>query len=245
MDSLRQQILMVLHHEFRTPLSYIVAYSDLLLNTPAFASNPDVRQLRDGIISGSDRLTTLIENFLILAELESGYGINIFTTRRAMIHDMQGFVPRIIDELSQKAAERGVEVMYQSKGSIPSMLGDEVYLKAAIKQLIDNAIKFSPKHQNASVDVHADVEEGELVISVTDHGVGIPESEIELLFDPFYQFNRKKNEQQGSGAGLAIVRRVTMLHQGRVEVESQPGEGACFRLWIPVVTSFEEIPQPA
>ncbi len=244
-DSLRQQILMVLHHEFRTPLSYIVAYSDLLLSTPAFASNPEMSQLRDGIISGSDRLTALIENFLILAELESGFGNNIYTTRRTMIQDMQFLVPRIIDELSHKAAEQGVEVVYQSNSSIPSILADEVYLKAAIKQLIDNAIKFSPKKQNSSVHVHADVEQEELVISVTDHGIGIPEEEIDLLFDPFYQINRKKNEQQGSGAGLAIVRHVTMLHQGKVEVESQPNEGASFRLRIPVVTSPEEVSQPA
>jgi len=244
MDSLKQQILRVLYHEFRTPLSYIVAYSDLLLTTPGFADNPEMQQLRDGIITGSDRLTNLIENFLILAELESGFARSVYQMRRSMLSDVQFFVPRVIDELSLKALEYGIEVIYKADESLPPMLADEVYLKTAIKQLIDNAIKFSARNANLCVHVHASVVDEEMIISVIDQGVGIPKTELDLLFDPFYQINREKNEQQGSGAGLAIVRHVAQLHNGRVEVESEPGKGSTFRLRIPVVQVEEIISVP-
>jgi signal transduction histidine kinase len=244
MDTLKHQILMVLQHEFRTPLSYIVAYSDLLLDMPAFVANPEMQQLRNGIVAGSERLTALIENFLILAELESGIGNKIYRQRRAMLSDLRLFAPRIIDELSLKAAARGVEVLYEADAALPTMLADAPYLKAAMKQLVDNAIKFSPRNAKAKVRVRVTVENEEMVISVIDHGRGIEPDQIGLVFDSFYQINRDKHEQQGAGVGLAIVRHIAELHNGTAEVESEPGKGATFRLRIPVVIIEEDVLEP-
>jgi signal transduction histidine kinase len=245
MNNLKHQILMVLQHEFRTPLSYIVAYSDLLLDTPAFAANPETQQMRDGIVAGSERLTSLIENFLTLAELESGFGKEIYQQRRGLVDDIRFLVPRIMDELSSKAAERGVEMVYQADENLPAMLADSSYLKAAIKQLVDNAIKFSYKDKKAKVHIRATIENEELLVCVTDHGEGILSDQLGLVFDSFYQINRKKHEQQGSGAGLAIALHIAALHNGTITVESEPGEGATFCLRIPVVTTVEgEVVKP-
>jgi len=233
MESLKQRILTVLHHEFRTPLSYIVAYADLMANSPSFTHSTELRQYIGGIMEGSERLSNLIESFLILAELESGYSSKIYERRRTLIEDLPSIVRQMIDALKPKAEDRDVVIDLQVRRRIPPIMGDEVYIGSAVKHLIDNAIKFSPRNVRAKVSVSLVEDDGYVVISVTDEGAGIPPAEQEKLFQSFYQINREKNEQQGAGSGLAIAKHVAQLHGGQIEVETQPGVGSCFRLRLP------------
>lgn len=244
METLKQRILTVLHHEFRTPLSYIVAYADLMSNSPNFAHSSELHQYIGGIMEGSERLSNLIESFLILAELESGYSQKIYDRRRALIEDVPGLVRQMIDTLQTKADERDVAVTVQVGKNIPQLMGDEVYVGSAVKHLIDNAIKFSPRSQRAKVTVNLSNEGGVLVISVGDSGPGIPPQEVEQLFKSFYQINREKNEQQGAGSGLAIARHVAALHGGSIEVDSKVGSGSCFRLRLPGAEVTEKTTHP-
>lgn len=239
MESLKQRILTVLHHEFRTPLSYIVAYADLMANSPTFTHSGELRQYIGGILEGSERLSNLIESFLILAELESGYGAKIYERRRGIIDDSALFVRQIMDGLKQKAEDRDVVMEVQAQRNLPRLLADEVYLGSAFKHLIDNGIKFSRRNVRSKVKVSLYEENGEVVFSVADEGPGIPAEEREKLFDTFYQINREKNEQQGAGAGLAIARHVAQLHGGCIELESQDGIGSCFRLRLPSAAMIE------
>jgi two-component system, sensor histidine kinase and response regulator len=233
MESLKQRILTVLHHEFRTPLSYIVAYADLMASSSSFSNSTELRQYIGGIMEGSERLSNLIESFLILAELESGYGKKIIERRRTIIDDVPALVRQMIDNLKEKADDRDVVIDLEVGRGIPKLQGDEVYIGSAIKHLVDNAIKFSTRNVRAKVHVNIDSQDGYVVISVIDEGPGVPLEEQQKLFQSFYQINREKNEQQGAGSGLAIARHVAMLHNGRVEVESDEGLGSCFRLRLP------------
>ncbi len=235
MEVLKRQILAVLNHEFRTPLSFIVAYADLMSNSPDFAHSDELRQYIDGIIDGSDRLQALIESFLILAELESGRGAKIYDIRHILINDLDGLVENIVKTLQPRADKQGVIIDLQIAENIPSILGDYTYLEHAIRHLIDNAIKFSPALQDEKVMVELAYDSENLTITVTDHGVGILPEELDRLFAPFYQINREKNEQPGTGSGLAIVKHVARLHEGRIEVNSVPDEGSVFKLSLPVV----------
>lgn len=235
MEVLKRQILAVLNHEFRTPLSFIVAYADLMSNSPDFAHSDELRQYIDGILDGSERLSSLIESFLILAELESGRGAKIFDIRHVVINDIDGLVQNIVKTLQPRADKQGVKLEIQIAENLPPIFGDYTYLELAIRHLIDNAIKFSPSMQDEKVVVKLDYDTDYLTVSVSDQGVGISPEEQERLFAPFYQINREKNEQPGTGSGLAIVKHVARLHKGQVKVDSVLDQGSVFRLSLPVV----------
>jgi signal transduction histidine kinase len=234
MEALRQQILKVLNHEFRTPLSYIVAYADLMANTPSFKHSIELRQYIDGIMEGSERLSRLIESFLTLAELESGKSAQIYESRKAAIPDLRVMIDQIIEMLRHRAVQSDVNIRLIADDNPVPITGDYTYLELAIRHLIENAIKFSPKGQGANVTISLLSDPENVVIAICDQGRGIPPSEHRRLFEMFYQVNRNLYEQQGTGAGLAIARHVALLHGGQIAVESEPGKGSCFLLRLPV-----------
>jgi two-component system, sensor histidine kinase and response regulator len=234
METLRHQILKVLNHEFRTPLSYIVAYADLMANSPSFKHSAELRQYIDGIMEGSERLTKLIESFLVLAELESGMGARIFEARRALIDDLRSVVDTAIDLVRERAAARSITMRIVAEDKGPALMGDVAYLELAIRHLLDNAIKFSPKDKPSTVTISLLADEDMVAIAVCDEGQGIPASEQRHLFETFYQIDRDHNEQQGTGAGLAIARHVAHLHGGHIALESEQGKGSCFLLKLPI-----------
>lgn len=233
MEALRQQILKVLNHEFRTPLSYIVAYADLMANTPSFKHSAELRQYIDGIMEGSDRLSRLIESFLILAELESGKSAQIFDSRKTVISDLRLIIDQIVETLKQRAVKSDINIGVLVEDDLPPILGDYTYLELALRHLIENAIKFSPKGQGAHVTINLLADADNIVVAVCDQGRGIPASEHQRLFEVFYQVDRTQYEQQGTGAGLAIARHVALLHGGQIALESEADKGSCFLLRLP------------
>jgi signal transduction histidine kinase len=234
MENLRQQILKILNHEFRTPLTYIVAYADLMANSPTFKHSEELRQYISGILVGSDRLSHLVGSLLLLAELESGNGRRIFERRKVLIDNVGSLVQDVIGQLQGKASARDLTLHVLVGSSLPPVMGDPEYLQVALEHLIENAIKFSPESERASVSVALEAHDNSLVIIVCDEGAGIPAEEYDHVFVPFYQYNRDTQEQQGVGAGLAIARHVAILHGGRVEVVSKSGHGSCFLFILPV-----------
>jgi signal transduction histidine kinase len=234
MEALKRQIIVLLNHEFRTPLQFIVAYADLMASTSTLAHSEELRQYVDGILIGGERLSRLVESFLTLVELESGYGAKVYEQRKGMIINLRELVLEAVKGLRYQIAERDVEVDLNVDRDLPPVMGDRAYLEIAFRHLIENAVKFSPKNKQAKVNVTLSVDGGYVCLSVRDWGQGIPSEELDRLFELFYQFNREQYEQQGIGAGLAIVRHVANLHNGRIEVESEVGQGSCFRFLMPV-----------
>jgi two-component system sensor histidine kinase/response regulator len=234
LEALKLKILTVLNHEFRTPLSYIVSYVDLMASSPTFEHSEELRQYISGIQEGSDRLERLIKNFLLLSELESGSGIRVFEERKMQIGDVGELVRDSLVDWESGAAKVGVVLQTRLDDEpLPAVTGDAEYLRTALGHLIENAIKFSPHHKEAEVVVSATSDDEFVTFSVCDEGIGIPKGEQKHLFDIFHQVNRDELEQQGTGAGLAIVRHIVALHDGQIDVESKPGQGSCFRILLP------------
>ncbi|MBN1429182.1 MAG: response regulator [Anaerolineae bacterium] len=235
MENLRQQILKILNHEFRTPLTYIVAYAELMAASSTSAQSEELRQCIDGIQHGSERLSRLIESLLLLAEMESGNGRKIFDQRKTVISDLGSLVREVVAQLQTTASERGLTLHVASDGFLPSVIGDPEYLRVALANLLGNAIKFSPVGSKANVSVLMEVRDAEISVLICDEGAGIPPEGSKHLFQPFYQHNRDKDEQQGIGAGLAIARHIASFHGGRIERLNRPGGGgSCFVLTLPV-----------
>src|SRR5574341_58208 len=234
METLRQQILKVLNHEFRTPLIFVEAYADLMASSPEFTHSEELRRYIRGIVEGSERLSRLIESFLVLAELESGSGEKIYEYRKRVIEDVDVLVTEIVTSERARAETRGVELRLMINSDLPAIQGDWTYLTHTIRHLIDNAIKFSPEDSGAAVNIMLQADAKTLAITVCDQGRGIPTEERSHLCGSFYQVNRVYFEQEGVGAGLARARHVAQLHGGEIVLESEPGQGSCFVLKLPV-----------
>jgi len=123
-----------------------------------------------------------------------------------------------------------------SDDPLPAVEGDVTYLQIAVRELLDNAIRFSPSGAEVSLSIEVN-ESGEWVnLIVCDQGPGIPAEEQARLFDVFYQVNREELEQGGAGAGLAIANHIARLHGGWLSVESEVGRGSCITLVLPAPT---------
>ena len=174
-----------------------------------------------------------MEDFLALVELQTGEALQAYYFRRTRVEDSSAWL-RIQAKLSEpQAKEANLELVLDVPEELPSFVIDEAYLSNAIRRVMDNAIKFS-SDQSKKVSYSANAVDGEIVIQITDEGVGIPEEDVENLFNIFHQIDRAKSEQQGTGSGLAIVKGIVEIHGGRIEVESQLGIGSTIRIFIPI-----------
>ncbi|GAB4441528.1 MAG: response regulator [Anaerolineae bacterium] len=230
---LKRNILTILNHEFRTPLTYVVAYADMLSRDAEELDPKDFASFLRGIQTGSDRLRKLIENFIFLVELETGEAAATFNWRKRRFNDFHTLLESVIEQAQADAEDHSVSFVIDAPDDLPVVEGDRDYLRGALGRLVDNAIKFS-KPEGGDVLLKVTAGDGEVIVSVSDKGRGIPEKEIGRIFDAFYQVDRERYEDQGAGSGLAIVRGIAQLHGGRLWVESEFGKGSTFYFAIPV-----------
>lgn len=242
-DELKNNILTILNHEFRTPLTFVVAYSDMLgdFTSPDDtheSSNEDMLSFLSGVRSGADRLRRLIENFIMVVEFETGSAYKTFEWRKHPIKDIHTILQNAVNE-AMAAQDQAYRCNLIVADDIPEFVGDEDYLKAAIIQLLDNACKFS--ETAFEINVSAFVADHHLVIEVEDRGRGIPPEEQEKVWQIFYQINRPLYEDQGAGSGLPIVKNITEMHGGVVKLRSEPGIGSVFSMCIPLETTKKAV----
>jgi len=229
---IKRRILSVLHHEFRTPLTYVVAYSDLLDNDLSGMSFDDIKEFLSGVNSGAQRLRYLVENFILLVELETGEAAATFAWRKRSIADVEIIFSGARENVRQALENSRVTLNVVPPSSLPTFIGDVEYLKIALAHLLDNAIKFSDK-PSAVVTLSASHDERYVYFHVADNGRGIPPGELSNIFEMFYQIDRQRFEDQGTGSGLAIVKRIVELHNGTISVQSQLSQGSTFTVGIP------------
>lgn len=229
--NLKRNILTILNHEFRTPLTFVVAYADMLtMQNAADLSDQELLTFLKGVNSGATRLRRLIENFILLVEMETGDAARTFEWRRAPVYDPAAVL--------EEAAERAISACESARvyslnvaPDLPAFIADREYLIIALAQLVINAFKFSSAASPVVLGAQADRDEVHLWVQ--DFGRGIAPAELEAIWQLFYQVDREHNEDQGTGSGLAIVNGITRLHGGRVTVESEVGYGSVFTLSIP------------
>lgn len=232
MEELKRRILTILNHEFRTPLTFVVAYADMLNNQQTTNLSADeLLTFLKGVNIGAVRLRRLIENFIHLVEMETGDAQETYKIRRAPISDIGITLQLAHSAVFQESVKH--TCTFEIAENLPVFVADAEYLRTALIQLLDNAIKFSPPEQPIAMGVKA--EGGNLHLWVRDSGRGIAPSEQTRIWDLFYQINRAFHEDQGTGSGLAIVRGIAELHGGRVVCESAPDAGSTFALIFPII----------
>jgi two-component system, sensor histidine kinase and response regulator len=228
---IKRNILTILNHEFRTPLTLVVAYADMLKdNNVEQMSDEELLLFLREINMGADRLRHLVENFILLVELETADAAKNYEWRSHPITNFSTILESACDKYRNHSRYTNpIELVMPSE--LPAVFGDREYIMTMLNELLDNAFKFSPNGD--PVTVEARILEGGVQLRIVDRGRGIPPKEVENIFKSFYQINREQFEDQGAGSGLAIVSGLARLHNAQLHVESEEGKGSCFSITFP------------
>jgi len=224
-------------HELRTPVSLIRTEAELALRRSR--NEGEYRESLLHILEESERTTLLIEQLLELARADSGHesvDLHPFDLRQTLRNVAEGW--RQVAEIRSLQFSSVIceETMY--------VLGDQTLLRRLADILLDNAFKYTPSP--GSVKLVLTQTEENAVISVQDSGVGIAQEERGKIFDRFYRLDKSRNRLQGgAGLGLAIAKWIVSQHHGSILVESNPGEGATFRVELPKAATPVETPLQA
>ena len=223
---LQSDFVAAVSHEFRTPLTALRQFTDMLREQPAL--DDDRRRVAyDAQSRATDRLTRLVESLLDFGRMEAG-------ARRYQFerHDCADLVGRVVDDFRGEARATGHDVEFRANGDVHAEIDDEAIARA-VRNLLDNAVKYSP--EPARVDVCLDRRNGHVLISVQDRGIGIPPHERVEIFAKFHRGEQARIRGiKGTGIGLAMVDEIVRAHHGRVDVDSEPGSGSTFTIVLPV-----------
>jgi len=230
---LKDNILTTLNHELRTPLTTLSGYSDLIRELGSSLSAAQLRQSIEGILRGSDRIKRLSEDLATLVEMRSGEAQKGFDQRRCRLRDVPTLLRGALHRHERFAAARGVKLVDEVPEELPEIIADPKTLGDAVQRLVENGIKFS-RPDGGQVTLRSRGVEHCLQVQVADDGVGMPKDQLETISEMFYQVDRARLEQQGSGSGLTIVRGIVMMHGGVLRMESEPNRGATCTIELPV-----------
>jgi two-component system phosphate regulon sensor histidine kinase PhoR len=229
-DQLRRDFVANISHELRTPLSILRGYIETLLDTPE-TSRAERSRILKVMERHSKRLDLLVDDLLTLAQLESG---NPNLQLGAI--DLPSFFREVIRDWEKKLANKQLNVVVDLPAGLPAIRADRVRLQEALYNLLDNAVKYSREH--GEIRLIGRQRDEEIVLSVSDDGVGIALDELPRIFERFYRVDKARSHDsvRGTGLGLAIVKHIAQLHGGRVEAESELERGTTIRIILPIVT---------
>ena len=243
-ENLKKHILQVLNHEFRTPLTYVTAYYEMLADGVSRQGNEvDYQGYLRGIQAGCIRLSSLVEDFLQVISLLSGETQSRHERDGRPIANIEELIQEAVHQLQQKAEQNNIEIESNFSANLPTIWGSPDNIINGIKRILDNSIKFSAGDSLQKVHILVSANEKELLIEIKDNGIGLPKNIQPEIFDLFFQYNRATIEQQGAGTGLTIAKGIIDLHQGRIDVDSEEGKGSTFTIHLPIY--LEAVDHPA
>ena len=226
-QELRKEFVANVSHELRTPLSVISGYVETLRDG-AINDTAKRDQYLQIIERHADQLANLVNDLLEISRLESGQ----ITPRKTTV-DLNAVLRRAIDLLRPAADAKAHVVEVHLCEPAPFVLGSEENLERAAVNLIDNAIKYTPA--NGHIDISLSCDSASVFIKIKDSGIGIPQEDVERIFERFYRVDRSRSrEMGGTGLGLAIVKHIVQTHGGHVNVESKLNAGSEFSVVLPI-----------
>lgn len=225
-DELKDQFFANVSHEMRTPITSLQGALEALLGGDAGELDDEQRMFAEMAHRNAGLLRTLVDDLLLLTRLESG---RVSLIRRSV--DIRPLVEGLVAELGALAEEKRLILTFSVVDSL-LVDGDPMRLHQILLNLATNAIKFS--EDGKQVMIEANRAEDEVIVAVTDWGVGIPQDEIAHLTERFFRASTAEGVP-GTGLGLAVVHELVGLHGGRLEVVSEIGKGSTFRVYLPAV----------
>jgi two-component system sensor histidine kinase KdpD len=222
-ERLRSALLSSVSHDLRTPLAVIAGSASALME-PEELGQSVRRDLAQTISEEARRLDRLVRNLLDMTKLTAG-AIKV----KKEWQPLEAVVGAALNRMDE--ALRGRPVMLQLPHDLPLVPIDPVLLEQVLINLLENATKYTPK--GTQIEIGAREKGSDVVVTVADHGPGIPPDLLDAIFDKFYRLPRER-EGGGAGLGLAICRGIVVAHGGRIWAENREGGGAAFHFTIPI-----------
>jgi signal transduction histidine kinase/HD-GYP domain-containing protein (c-di-GMP phosphodiesterase class II) len=227
LSRLKSDFVSTISHELRTPLTSIRAYTETLMSSAADLKQEQLGEFLQVINKESERLAKMIDDVLNLSRLEADDMPveKVFCDVAEVIRDMHPMLER-------DASARNVRVRVNLPEHCPPLKADRELIRQVLANLANNAIKFTP--QGGEVVLSVEDQSSHLRLTVEDTGIGIPEGQLEAIFDRFHQADTSSTrEYGGSGLGLAICKNIVDWHDGKIWVENRPDQGARFVVLLP------------
>ncbi len=230
LEQIRRDFVANVSHELKTPIAAVRGLVETVIDDRKMTDEDRERFLAK-ICNQSMRLSSIVTDLLTLSQLESGNGM-----LETELLDLCEVVRSTVTSLAQTAEARNIRVEVRLPEDPVRLLGDEDALSQVTSNLLDNALKYSPR--DAEVWIRLRQENGKAVIEIQDRGVGIEPRDRDRIFERFYRVDKARSrELGGTGLGLSIVKHIVLAHGGAVDVESSPGAGSTFRVFLPVENS--------
>lgn len=228
LDRMKDEFLSNVSHEFKTPLTSIQGYSQLISDGTLGAVNEQQKKAVDTVIRNSERLRKLVDSLLYISRAQAGSLTYSFSDVSIV-----SVIGNSIQDLALQAEKKDITIKKDVGEDLPVIWADRDKLVDVMVNLLDNAIKFTP--QGGIVEVSALVEEDQLHIRVSDSGIGIPEDKLPNLFGRFYQVDSSiRRRYGGTGLGLYICKMIVEDHKGKIWAESEEGKGSTFHVLLPL-----------
>lgn len=221
-DRMKSDFVSSVSHELRTPLASILGFSSTILRDKKM--NEAIKEEFINIIyQESQRLSKLIEDILNISRIESGR----FTYRMRKV-DSQPIISEILEVHKIQAEEKGIEVFHKFSDERYEIFADPDAFKQVLSNLFGNAIKFTPN--DGQIRVRLIKTDTDIILEISDTGIGIPDKEKDKVFDKFYRVYRPGLEIKGTGLGLSIVKEILDAHKAKIEIDSEENKGTTVRV---------------
>jgi signal transduction histidine kinase len=227
-NKIRRDFVANVSHELKTPATSLRLLAESLEET--IDKDPiQARLFAAQLKKETERLSHLITDLLDLTRLESQERVE-----NPVPVDVRGVLMTVLARMRRVARKKNITLQWKRFGRAAqyTVHGDETLLNSMFTNLVENAVKYTPP--GGRVEVTGGFEGSEIVIRVSDTGIGIPESNLPRIFERFYRVDKARSKETGgTGLGLSIVKHIAENHGGRVTVESRLGEGSTFTVYLP------------
>lgn len=208
-------------HEFRAPVNNIIAAASVMQSRPRSAE--EYQDTLEKIMEEGERLSRMITSMLFLARADNA---------REVIHPETLSAHKLFEQVAEFfslfAEEKGVTLTIAGDQTLQA---DALLLGRALSNLVDNALRYTP--EGGVITLEARAQGSNILLSVSDSGAGIDAAHLAHIFERFYRADSARSDRESSGLGLALVKSIAEMHDGRVKAESEPGKGSCFTLILP------------
>lgn len=232
LDKMRREFVANVSHELRTPLTSVKSYTETLLD--GALQDPSVAQHFLGVINEeTDRMTRLVKDLLTLSQHDGGIKLNL---EEISINEL---LSSCVERLKLEAKGKSQDLRLEIKNKMPLIEGDRHRLDQLFINIIGNAVKYTP--EKGRIIVKAGCSKDSVVVSVEDNGIGIPEQDLERIFERFYRVDKARSRQLGgTGLGLAIAKEIAVLHGGNISAKSKLGKGTQITVELPIRRRFQK-----
>ncbi len=227
LEIIKKDLIANVSHELRTPLTAIKGYAETLEEEiPS-----ELKKYVNVIIKNSERLINLVNDLTTLSKIEKSEK----NEKEFVDVDLGEVTTGVFSLMKSLAEKKGLNLKIEIKGD-PVIKGNPDNLNQMLINLVDNAIKYTDQGE---VKIEVEDKEDEVILKVSDTGIGIPESEIPRIFERFYVIDKSRSRKSGgTGLGLSIVKHVVLSHNGKIEVKSKQGEGSQFSIKFPKISGY-------